>query len=56
MLKCSSGGSFSVLEVGLESHFWEGAKSDLFTRGFFVDGNTGKVYKSPQWSAIQLGS
>lgn len=56
MLASRSRGSFSILEAGLESHFWGGGKSDLFTGSFFVDGETGKVHKSPQWSAIQLGS
>lgn len=36
-----SGSSFSILEAGLESHleshFWGGGKSDLFTGSFFVD-------------------
>lgn len=32
-----SGGSFSILEAGLKSHFWGGGKSDLFTGSFLVD-------------------
>lgn len=38
MLASRSGGSFSILEAVLESHFWGGVKSDLFTGSFFVDG------------------
>lgn len=58
MLASRTGGSFSILEAVLQSHFWGGVKSDLFTGSVFGvwRGKTGKVYKSPQWSAIQLGS
>lgn len=39
VLARKSGGSFSILEAGLESHFWGCGKSDLIHRWvFFVDG------------------
>lgn len=39
MLASRSGGNFSILEAVLESHFWGGVKSDLFTGlVFFMHG------------------
>lgn len=53
MLASKSGGSFSILEAGLESHFWGGGKSDLFAGSFFVDGEknweVSTVVCNPAW-------